>query len=263
MKRRTVHRVCTLREATCGLAIEVEGRRVLAICGDVDDPFSRGHMCAKAPALADLHEDPDRLRRPVKRMNGGFVEISWEEAFGLAAEGLLAARAQGGANAIALYRGNPSIHDLGSTLYYIVLLRAVGTQNRFSAGSLDTWPRCSMNSWLHNSERLLRGRERCTLQVHPDDARRLGLRDGDAARLSTEAGELVAPVELSDRLMPGVVSLPHGWGHDLPGVGLGVASRRPGVNTNRLLAARDVDAPSGASVLNGVPVTVEAAGATP
>ena len=743
MKRRTVYRVCTLCEATCGLSIEVEGRRVLAIRGDVDDPFSRGHMCAKAPALADLHEDPDRLRQPVKRTDGGFVEISWEEAFGLAAEGLLAARAQGGSDAIALYRGNPSIHDLGSTLYYIVLLRAVGTQNRFSAGSLDTWPRyvqvgsmfggmlhipvpdldrtrhllviganpivsggsmmtapdvrgrlkalrarggklvvidprrsetadladehhfirpgadaalllamiralfdegrvdlgrcgdfvngldqvresvvpytpervaarcgidaetirrlarelaeadsaavygrmgtccqpfgtlaCwaidllnvltgnldrpggamfvraaapldfafaqdgdgirfgrhrsrvsgydeifgelpvaalaeeietegdgrvralvtysgnpvlsapdsdrldaalgsldfmvsldfyvnettrhakvilppagplendtydvslynlavrnvakwspaafevepggrraweivlelagrimgvgqldtgqlddlvlrqvatmalagspladrldsvvealgtqpgparlldlllrigpygegfgrapdgltlsrvvehehgldlgplepalpgklatasgrielapprilddlprldawleeetgavftligrrdprSMNSWLHNSERLLRGRERCTLQIHPDDARRLGLRDGDAARLSTEAGELVAPVELSDRLMPGVVSLPHGWGHDLPGVELGVASRRPGVNANRLLTAGDVDAPSGASVLNGVPVTVEAVDATP
>jgi len=125
---------------------------------------------------------------------------------------------------------------------------------------LDDLPRLS---WLHNSERLLRGRERCTLQIHPDDARRLGLRDGDAARLSTEAGELVAPVELSDRLMPGVVSLPHGWGHDLPGVELGVASRRPGVNANRLLAAGDVDAPSGASVLNGVPVTVEAVDATP
>jgi anaerobic selenocysteine-containing dehydrogenase len=118
----------------------------------------------------------------------------------------------------------------------------------------------SMNSWLHNSERLLRGRERCTLQLHPDDARRLGLRAGDPARLTTEAGELIAPVELSDRLMPGVVSLPHGWGHDLPGVRLGVASRRPGSNTNRLLAARDVDAPSGASVLNGMPVNVEALG---
>jgi hypothetical protein len=116
----------------------------------------------------------------------------------------------------------------------------------------------SMNSWLHNSERLLRGRERCTLHVHPDDAHRLGLRVGDAARLCTDAGELVAPVELSDRLMPGVVSLPHGWGHDLPGMRLGVASRQPGVNTNRLLAASDVDAPSGASMLNGVPVAVEA-----
>ena len=133
MKRRTVHRVCTLCEATCGLEIEVEGRRVLAIRGDADDPFSRGHMCAKAPALADLHEDPDRLRRPVKRTEAGFVEISWEEAFDLAAEG--------GANAVALYRGNPSVHDLGSTLYYIVLQRALATRNRFSAGSLDTWPR--------------------------------------------------------------------------------------------------------------------------
>ena len=742
MKRRTVHRVCTLCEATCGLAIAVEGRRVLAIRGDTDDPFSRGHMCAKAPALAEVHDDPDRLRRPVKRTESGFVEVSWEEAFELAAGGLLAVREEGGADAIALYRGNPSIHDLGSTLYFIVLQRALGTQNRFSAGSLDTWPRyvqvssmfggmlhipvpdldrtshlvviganpivsngsmmtapdvrgrlkalrarggklvvidprrtetadladehhfvrpgadaplllamiqtlfdegwvdlgqcaefangldlvrecvahfppervesrcgidaetvrrlarelaeaesavvygrmgtccqpfgtlacwaidllnvltgnldrpggamfaraaapldfafaqgsegirfgrhqsrvggydeifdefpvaalaeeietegdgqvralttyCgnpvisapdsdrldaaldsldfmvsidfyvnettrhadvilpppgplendtydlslynlairnvakwspaafeveagglriweivlelagrlmglgeleagqvddlvlrqlatlalagspladqldnvvetlgkqpgpmrlldlllrlgpygegfgrtpegltlarvtehehgldlgplepalpaklstasrrielapprilgdlprleawlekepvaaftligrrdprSMNSWLHNSERLLRGRERCTLQVHPDDARQLGLGDGDAARLRTETGELIAPVELSDRLMRGVVSLPHGWGHDLPGVRLGVASRQPGVNTNRLLAARDVDVPSGASVLNGVPVSVQAVGST-
>ena len=141
MKRRTVHRVCTLCEATCGLAVEVEGRRVLSIRGDAADPFSRGHMCAKAPALADVHEDPDRLRRPVKRTEGGFVEVSWEEAFDLAAEGLLAVREQGGVDAIALYRGNPSVHDLGSVLYYIVLQRAVGTRNRFSAGSLDTWPR--------------------------------------------------------------------------------------------------------------------------
>jgi anaerobic selenocysteine-containing dehydrogenase len=116
----------------------------------------------------------------------------------------------------------------------------------------------SMNSWLHNSERLLRGRERCTVHLHPDDARRLGLGSGDAARLRTEVAELIAPVELSERMMPGVVSLPHGWGHDLPGVRLGVASGRPGVNANRLLAARDVDAPSGAAVLNGVPVEVEA-----
>jgi anaerobic selenocysteine-containing dehydrogenase len=738
MSRRTVHRVCTLCEATCGLAILVEGRRVLAIRGDLDDPFSRGHMCAKAPALADVHADPDRLRRPLKRRGTGFEEISWKEAIELAAEGLLAVAKRGGADAIALYRGNPAIHDLASTLYFIVLQRALGTRNCFSAGSLDTWPRyvqvssmfggmlhipvpdldrtryllvvganpavsngslmtapdvrgrlkalrgrggklvvidprrsetadladehhwirpgadaalllamirtlfdegrvdlgccadfasgldavrervarytpesvaarcgidagtirrlarelaeaeaavaygrmgtccqrfgtlaCwaidllnlltgnldrpggamfaraaapldfafaqggegirfgrqrsrvsgydeifgelpvaalaeeietegdgqvralvtyagnpvvsapdsdrldaaldslefmvsidfyvnettrhadvilppagplendtydlslynlairnvakwspaafevepgglkvweivlelagrimglghletrqlddlvlrqvatmalagspladrlenvvealggqpgparlldlllrlgpygerfgdapsgltlarlaehqhgldlgplepalpgklatasgrielapprilddlprldawleaeagasftligrrdprSMNSWLHNSERLLRGRERCTVHIHPDDARRLGLRDGDAARLSTETGELIAPVELSERIMPGVVSLPHGWGHDLPGVRLGVASRRPGVNTNRLLAAREVDAPSGASVLNGVPVAVEA-----
>jgi anaerobic selenocysteine-containing dehydrogenase len=738
MERRTVYRVCTLCEATCGLAVEVEGRRVLSIRGDTDDPFSRGHMCAKAPALADVHDDPDRLRRPVERTDSGFVEVSWEEAMDRVAQGLLGVRERGGPDAVALYRGNPSIHDLGSTLYYIVLQRALGTRNRFSAGSLDTWPRyvqvssmfggmlhipvpdldrtshlvviganpvvsngslmtapdvrgrlkalrarggklvvidprrtetadladehhfvrpgadaalllamiqtlfdegrvelgrcgefangldrvrecvapytpervtsrcgieaesirrlalelaaaesaavygrmgtccqpfgtlacwaidllnlltdnldrpggamfpraaapldfafqqgsegvrfgrhqsrvgghdeifdefpmaalaeeietrgegrvrglvtyCgnpvvsapdsdrlaaaldsldfmvsidfylnettrhadvilppagplendtydlslynlairnvakwspaafeveagglpiweivlelagrlmglgeletgqvddlvlrqlaalalagspladridsvvealgkepgprrlldlllrlgpygegfgqraegltlarvaehehgldlgplepalpaklstpsgrielapprilddlprldawldeeppaaftligrrdprSMNSWLHNSERLLRGRERCTLQIHPDDAGRLGLCDGDSARLRTEAGELTAPAELSDRLMRGVVSLPHGWGHDLPGARLGVAARQPGVNANRLLAARDVDAPSGASVLNGVPVTVEA-----
>lgn len=138
---RTVHRVCTLCEATCGLAIEAEGRRVLSVRGDPDDPFSRGHMCAKARGLADVHHDADRLRRPLRRVGDRFEEIGWDEAFALAAEGLGRAREQGGADRVALYRGNPAVHDLATTLYYNVLQRAVGTKNQYSAGSLDTWPR--------------------------------------------------------------------------------------------------------------------------
>ena len=141
LRPRTVHRVCTLCEATCGLSIAVEGARVVSIRGDREDPFSRGHMCAKAQALADVHHDPDRLTRPLRRVGDRFEEIGWDEAFELAAEGLLAVRERGGAEAIALYRGNPAVHDLASTLYYNVLQRAVGTPNQFSAGSLDTWPR--------------------------------------------------------------------------------------------------------------------------
>jgi anaerobic selenocysteine-containing dehydrogenase len=116
----------------------------------------------------------------------------------------------------------------------------------------------SMNSWLHNCESLSTGRSRCTLHVNPEDAARLGLAQGALARVRTGAATLDVPVELSDRLMAGVVSLPHGWGHDAPGMRLQVATRRPGVNANRLLAARDVDAPSGASALNAVPVSVSA-----
>ena len=138
---RTVHRVCTLCEATCGLSIDVAGDRVLAVRGDPDDPFSRGHMCAKARGLGDVHHDPDRLRKPLLRVGDRFEEIGWDEAFERAARGLAAARERGGPNAVALYRGNPAVHDLATTLYYNVLQRAVGTQNQFSAGSLDTWPR--------------------------------------------------------------------------------------------------------------------------
>lgn len=140
-RTRTVHRVCTLCEATCGLSIDVAGDRVLAVRGDPEDPFSKGHLCAKARGLADVHHDPDRLRGPLAREGDRFVEIGWDEAFARAAAGLAAVRERGGPDAVALYRGNPAIHDLATTLYYNVLQRAIGSKNQFSAGSLDTWPR--------------------------------------------------------------------------------------------------------------------------
>ena len=117
----------------------------------------------------------------------------------------------------------------------------------------------SMNSWLHNLPSLTKGRNRCTLQIAPSDAKRLGLEDGGTAQLATATGSLLVPVEINDCMAEGVVSLPHGWGHDLPGVELRIARRLPGVNTNRLLDDACVDVPSGTSVLNGVPVEVSPA----
>ena len=114
----------------------------------------------------------------------------------------------------------------------------------------------SNNSWMHNLELLVSGPERCTLQVHPDDAERLGLADGGAARVENRAGSLEATVEVTDAVMPGVVSLPHGWGHDAPGARLGVASAHAGVNANVLADEGLVDAISGNAVLNGIPVAV-------
>jgi anaerobic selenocysteine-containing dehydrogenase len=114
----------------------------------------------------------------------------------------------------------------------------------------------SNNSWMHNLELLVSGPERCTLHVHPDDAARLGLRDGAAATVTSRAGELEAPVEVTDAVMPGVVSLPHGWGHDAPGARLGVAAAHAGVNSNLLADEELVDALSGNAVLNGIPVAV-------
>ncbi len=117
----------------------------------------------------------------------------------------------------------------------------------------------SNNSWMHNLPALVKGKDRCTVWVNPEDAERLGLADGGRARVKSSAGELTAPIEVTAEIMPGVVSIPHGWGHDAPGVRLGVASEHAGVNSN-LLAPSEVDPLSGNAVLNGIPVEVAPAG---
>jgi anaerobic selenocysteine-containing dehydrogenase len=115
----------------------------------------------------------------------------------------------------------------------------------------------SNNSWMHNLPVLVKGKPRCTLHVHPDDAARLGLADGGVAEVRSRTGAVAVPVEVTDGIMPGVVSIPHGWGHDLEGVQLSVAATTgAGVNSN-LLADEDLfDPVSGNAVLNGIPVDV-------
>jgi anaerobic selenocysteine-containing dehydrogenase len=118
--------------------------------------------------------------------------------------------------------------------------------------------RCS-NSFMHNLPSLVKGRDRCTLQVSRQDADRIGLAHGGAARVTSRVGSLVAPIEVTDDLMPGVVSLPHGWGHDVEEARLSVAKAHPGVNTNLLTDDRAYDVVSGTAVLFGTPVRVEPA----
>jgi anaerobic selenocysteine-containing dehydrogenase len=110
---------------------------------------------------------------------------------------------------------------------------------------------------MHNLPTLAGGRPRCTLLVNPADAARLGLADGGAARVRSRVGSVDVPVEITDAIMPGVVSIPHGWGHDLPDTQLQVAARQPGVNSNLLADEDALDPLSGNAVLNGIPVTVE------
>ncbi|MFF4370988.1 molybdopterin oxidoreductase family protein [Streptomyces sp. NPDC001594] len=114
----------------------------------------------------------------------------------------------------------------------------------------------SNNSWLHNVPALVGGSNRCTLQVHPRDADRLGLADGGRARVTAEGGSLDVPVEVTDTVRTGVVSLPHGWGHDRDGTRLAVAGTVAGVNVNQLLDGSRLDPLSGTAVLNGFPVTL-------
>ncbi|MGH3441046.1 MAG: molybdopterin dinucleotide binding domain-containing protein, partial [Nitriliruptorales bacterium] len=115
------------------------------------------------------------------------------------------------------------------------------------------------NSWMHNVPMLNKGRDLCCLQIHPEDASHFGLVDGADAEVSSIAGSIVVPVEVTEDIAPGVVSIPHGFGHDLDGVRLRVAVERPGRNSNLLTPETDLDALSGTAVLNGIPVTVRPA----
>jgi len=119
----------------------------------------------------------------------------------------------------------------------------------------------SNNSWMHNLPSLVSGRARCTLLMHPDDAARRGLASGRRAEIRSRVGRLEVEVETSDAMMPGVVSLPHGWGHDAPGIRMQVAAAHAGVASNVLTDDRVLDVASGNAVLNGIPVEVGAVGA--
>lgn len=114
----------------------------------------------------------------------------------------------------------------------------------------------SNNSWMHNVKVLVKGKDRCTLLVHPDDAAEAGLADGGVARITSEAGSVEAPVEVTDEMMPGVVSLPHGWGHSIDGTRLSVAREHAGVNNNLLAPGHLVDEISGNAIVNRIPVEV-------
>jgi anaerobic selenocysteine-containing dehydrogenase len=141
-------RSCSLCEAMCGIVIESDDGRITSIRGDSDDAFSRGHICPKAVALKDLHEDPDRLRRPVKRVGTEWVEIGWNEAFDLAFRGLDEVRKRHGADAIASYLGNPTVHSLGAMMFASGFTKSLGSRNRYSATSVDQLPHHLAALWM-------------------------------------------------------------------------------------------------------------------
>lgn len=114
----------------------------------------------------------------------------------------------------------------------------------------------SNNSWMHNVKVLVKGKDRCTLLIHPDDAAAAGVADGETVQVTSEAGSIEVPAEVSDEMMPGVVSLPHGWGHDKDGTRQSIAREHAGVNSNLLSPGHLVDVPSGNAVVNGIPVEV-------
>lgn len=140
----TILRTCNLCEAHCGITVEVEGDAVLRIAGDKEDEFSRGYVCPKAPALADLYEDPDRLRHPVRRVGDRWERISWGDAFALVESGIRTVQRRYGPDAVGTYLGNPGAHNWGFYAFF-AMRTALRTSSNCSASSLDQSPQQVVN----------------------------------------------------------------------------------------------------------------------
>jgi anaerobic selenocysteine-containing dehydrogenase len=152
---RVVHRACPLCEATCGLRITVDGDAITDIRGDRDDPFSKGYVCPKGVALGELHADPDRLTRPLRKVGDGWEEMDWEAALDLAAEKVQAAQRDHGQDSVAIYLGNPNVHNLGALMFGPEVLRTVRTKNRYSATSADQLPHMLIAHWMFGHQLLM------------------------------------------------------------------------------------------------------------
>src|ERR687884_2391608 len=138
----TAYATCPLCEATCGLELRLaNGDGVVGIRGDAADVFSRGFICPKGASLKALHEDPDRIRTPLVRRDGELVEATWDEAFEEIDRRLTHILERHGRNSVAAYIGNPNAHNLSTLVYGPALLRALGSQNVYTASTVDQMPK--------------------------------------------------------------------------------------------------------------------------
>jgi anaerobic selenocysteine-containing dehydrogenase len=136
--------VCNLCEAICGIELTLTDGAVTGIRGNDADPLSRGYICPKGVSMADVHDDPDRLRRPMRRVGEGedarWEEIGWDEAYDLVADRLAATIQEHGADAVGVYLGNPNVHSVGFATHGVPFVKALRTRNRFSASTVDQIP---------------------------------------------------------------------------------------------------------------------------
>ncbi|WP_116050174.1 molybdopterin-dependent oxidoreductase [Amycolatopsis palatopharyngis] len=144
----TAHVTCPLCEATCGVSVTLEADRVTGVRGDAEDVFSHGFICPKGASLGALHHDPDRLHAPLVKRGGEFVEVSWDEAFAEIDKRLSPLLAEHGRDSVAVYAGNPGVHNLASALYGRVLYKGLGTKNFYTAGSVDQIPKHYSSGYL-------------------------------------------------------------------------------------------------------------------
>ncbi|PJZ76207.1 dehydrogenase [Leptospira neocaledonica] len=149
------YRSCTLCEAMCGLRLEIEDNVVVAVRGDKEDKFSRGHLCAKGPELKNLYEDPDRLKFPLKRTENGWEKVDWVTALSDIAAKLVEIQNKYGNDSIAVYSGNPSVHNYGSMLFGQRFIGRLRTKNNYSATSVDQLPHQLLSYWMFGHQLLV------------------------------------------------------------------------------------------------------------
>ncbi len=152
---RTAFVTCVLCEASCGLEIRLRDERIESIRGHDADPLSRGHICPKGVALQDLHEDPDRLRTPLRKVDGEWQEVSWEEAVEHVVERLSDIRLEHGNDAVGVYLGNPNVHSLGALTHGVNFVRTLRSKNTYSATSVDQLPHQLVAMLLYGHQFLL------------------------------------------------------------------------------------------------------------
>lgn len=267
-------------QVLCRLAAIVSGLGADADASAVDDFAFDSYLrqVVDDPLSPITGRDPDEIKILIGDRHGPerFLDLMlragpYGDRFGEVSEGLTLALAEESPHGIDLGPLEPRLPE--------ALCTPGGTVDLAPQTILDDLPRLdslldserngglllvgrrqirSNNSWMHNIDVLVKGKERCTLLVHPDDAASLGIDDGGSAEVASAAGKVVASVELTEDILPGVVSLPHGWGHDREGIAMSVAAKRPGVNSNILSDETDLDPLSGNATLNAIPVTVAA-----
>ncbi len=186
----SVKRVCNLCEAMCGLTIELADDLSMTIRGNKDDVFSQGAFCPKSQGLKDLWQDPDRLRGPLKKVNGSFQAIAWEQAFDEISSRINELQKKYGRSSIATYAGNPNTHNFGNLILLPMFLRGIRSHNKFSATSVDQLPHM-LASYLMFGHQLL-------LPIADVDHTRYMLMFG--ANPAVSNGSLLSSAGLSTRL---------------------------------------------------------------
>lgn len=247
----------------------VDGRGARADIGQLDDELAAADVARRAGAHADaVLRAVSRWQGPERLLDLGLRAGPYGDQFGLNPGGLTLARLKAAPDGIDLGPLAPRVPEVLRTpsgkieLAPPILLADLGRVAADLGRPADELVIIgrrqlrSNNSWMHNLPSLAKGPFRCTALVSPSDAARLGLADGAPARITGAGRTIEVQVEISDQMMPGVVSLPHGWGHDLPGARLSVAAERPGASLNALLDERRRDPLSGNAVLNGAPVAM-------
>lgn len=261
-------------ETLLRLAAIVQGEGAGADAGQLDDrQFAEDAKKRFGEQAAAVIEAMQGLRGPDRLLELALRTGPYGDQFGREPEGLTLAKVRAAPNGIDLGELQPRMPEvLRTPSGKIELAPPALLQDLQRAALAITQPVPAMvivgrrdvrsnNSWMHNLPVLAKGPMRCTALVHPADAERLGLADGALARISNQGRSIEAQVQVSDEMMPGVVSLPHGWGHGLPGTRMALAAERPGVNLNTLLDEDWRDPLSGNAVLSGVPVVLEPVGA--